>query len=272
LDGAGCAGVDCRRTRQDPPAAAVYEIGEAQGLSFIAIQYVEGETLADRMKRKGPVLFLLDNFERVIEAAPLLTDLLAACANLKLLVTSRAVLRVSGEHDFEVPPLAVPARTTRTSVSDLTRSPAVVLFAQRATAVKPDFVLTADNAAAVAEICAKLDGLPLAIELAAARVRTLTPSAMLQRLASRFDLLTSGARDLPARQRTLHATVEWSYGLLAPEVQKLFRRLSVFVNGCTLEAVEAVCNADEKLNVDILDAMESLVGQSLVQQIQRQEP
>jgi predicted ATPase len=218
-----------------------------------------------------PVLLLLDNFEQVIDAAPLLTDLLAACANLKLLVTSRAVLRVSGEHDFEVPPLAVPPRTAKTSVTELARSPAVVLFVQRATAVKPDFVLTAENAVAVAEICARLDGLPLAIELAAARVRMLTPTAMLQRLASRFDLLTSGARDLPARQRTLRATVEWSYGLLTSESQKLFRRLSVFVNGCTLEAVEAVCYADEKLDVDILDAMESLVGQSLVQQIQVQD-
>ena len=217
---------------------------------------------------QAPVLFLLDNFEQVIEAAPLLTDLLGSCANLKLLVTSRAVLRVSGEHDFDVPPLAVPARTRRSSVPDVARSPAVALFVQRATAVKPDFALTPDNATAVAEICTKLDGLPLAIELAAARVRMLTPTAMLQRLESRFELLTSGARDLPARQRTLRATVEWSYGLLTPEAQTLFQRLSVFVNGCTLEAVEAVCDAQGTLNVDILDTMESLVGQSLVQQIQ----
>ncbi|HSL69417.1 MAG TPA: tetratricopeptide repeat protein, partial [Longimicrobiales bacterium] len=165
-------------------------------------------------------------------------------------------------------PLAVPARGARPSVADLSRNPAVALFVQRATAVKPDFSLTPETATAVAEICAKLDGLPLAIELAAARVRMLTPAAMLQRLESRFELLTGGARDLPARQRTLRATVEWSHGLLSPEVQTLFRRLSVFVNGCTLEAVEAVCNADGTLNVDILDAMESLVGQSLVQQIQ----
>jgi predicted ATPase len=217
---------------------------------------------------QAPVLLLLDNFEQVIDAAPLLTDLLASCANLKLLVTSRAVLRVSGEHDFDVPPLAVPTRTRRISVPDLARSPAVALFMQRATAVKPDFALTPDNAAAIAEICARLDGLPLAIELAAARVRMLTPAAMLQRLESRFELLTSGARDLPARQRTLRATVEWSYGLLTPEAQTLFRRLAVFINGCTLEAVEAVCDAEGTLNVDILDTLESLVGQSLVQQIQ----
>jgi predicted ATPase/tRNA A-37 threonylcarbamoyl transferase component Bud32 len=217
---------------------------------------------------QAPLLLLLDNFEQVLDAAPLLTGLLASCANLKVLVTSRAVLRLSGEHDFQVPPLALPARAAHPSIAELARSPAVALFVQRATAVKPDFSLTPETATAVAEICAKLDGLPLAIELAAARVRMLTPAAMLQRLESRFELLTGGARDLPARQRTLRATVEWSHGLLSPEVQTLFRRLSVFVNGCTLEAVEAVCNADETLEVDILDAMESLVGQSLVQQIQ----
>ena len=150
----------------------------------------------------------------------------------------------------------------------------MALFVQRVTAVKPDFALTPENAAAVAEICARLDGLPLAIELAAARVRMLTPSAVLQRLESRFELLTGGARDLPARQQTLRATVEWSHGLLAPEELKLFRRLSVFVNGCTLEAVEAVCLAQQDLNVDLLDAMQSLVDQSLVQQVHRpdQEP
>jgi predicted ATPase len=250
------------------PALVVPTIAQVLGVREIGTRDPT-EALKDAIAgAQAPVLFLVDNFEQVIEAAPLLTDLLGSCANLKLLVTSRAVLRVSGEHDFDVPPLAVPTRTRRTSVPDVARSPAVALFVQRATAVKPDFALTPDNATAVAEICAKLDGLPLAIELAAARVRMLTPTAMLQRLESRFELLTSGARDLPARQRTLRATVEWSYGLLTPEAQTLFQRLSVFVNGCTLEAVEAVCDAQGTLNVDILDTMESLVGQSLVQQIQ----
>jgi predicted ATPase len=223
---------------------------------------------------REPLLLLFDNFEQVLDAAPLLTDLLARCANLKVLVTSRAVLRVDGEHDFDVPPLAVPSRSARASVAELARSPAVALFVHRATAVKPDFALTPDNAMVVAEICARLDGLPLAIELAAARVRMLTPAAMLHRLESRFELLTSGARDLPARQQTLRATVEWSHGLLTAEEQKLFRRLSVFVNGCTLESVEAVCNASTDLNLDVFDGMESLVGQSLVQQFQPpdQEP
>jgi predicted ATPase/tRNA A-37 threonylcarbamoyl transferase component Bud32/Tfp pilus assembly protein PilF len=218
-----------------------------------------------------PVLLVLDNFEQVLDAAPLLTELLESCANLKMLVTSRAVLRVYGEHDFDVPSLRLPPRVAWSSIAELARFPAVALFLQRAAAVKPDFALTPDNCAAVAEICAKLDGLPLAIELAAARVRMLTPAAMLQRLESRFELLTGGARDLPARQQTLRATVEWSYGLLAGEEQKLFRRLAVFVNGCTLEAAEAVCNASEDLKVGVLDAMESLVGQSLVQQIQQPE-
>ena len=213
-------------------------------------------------------LLLLDNFEQVLDAAPLLTDLLESCARLKVLVTSRAVLRVYGEHDFEVPPLELPSRGTRLSFAELARCPAVALFLQRAAAVKSDFALTPENAAAVAEICIKLDGLPLAVELAAARVRMLTPRAMLHRLESRFELLTGGARDLPARQQTLRATVEWSHELLTGEEQKLFRRLGVFVNGCTLEAAEAVCNATADLGTGVLDGMESLVGKSLVQQTQ----
>jgi predicted ATPase len=215
----------------------------------------------------APLLLVLDNLEQVLEVAPVLTDLLESCGRLKLLVTSRAVLRVYGEHDFEVPPLD-PPRVGPARLDDLTRNPAVALFMQRATAVRPDFRLTAETAPAIAEICRKLDGLPLAIELAAARVRMLAPKAMLQRLESRFELLTGGARDMPARQQTLRATVEWSYGLLTGPEQKLFRRLSVFVGGCTLEAADAVCNAAEDLGVDVLDGMESLVGQSLIRQTQ----
>ena len=213
-------------------------------------------------------LLLLDNFEQLLDATPLLTNLLESCARLKVLVTSRAVLRVYGEYEFNVPPLELPSRGDRASIDELTRCPAVALFLQRAAAVKSDFVLTPENTVAVAEICTKLDGLPLAIELAAARVRMLTPRAMLQRLESRFELLTGGARDLPARQQTLWATVEWSYGLLTDEEQKLFRRLAVFVNGCTLEAAEAVCNAAADLETGLLDVMESLVGKSLIQQTQ----
>ena len=145
-----------------------------------------------------------------------------------------------------IPPLALPPRTILRSVAEIARYPSVALFLQRATAVKPEFTLTAETARDVVEICGKLDGLPLAIELAAARVRTLTPAAILQRLQSRFDLLTGGARDVPARQQTLRATVDWSFGLLTEDEQKLSRRLAVFVGGCTLEAAEAVCNAKDE--------------------------
>ncbi|HME98499.1 MAG TPA: protein kinase [Terriglobia bacterium] len=217
-----------------------------------------------------PVLLVLDNFEQVLEAAPVLTDLLESCPLLKILVTSRAVLRVYGEYEFAVPPLQCPSRDVRLTPEGLSHCPSVALFLQRAAAIKPDFTLTEENAASIAEICLRLDGLPLAIELAAARVRTLTPKAMLNRLACRFELLTGGKRDLPERQQTLRAAVEWSHELLSAEEQKLFRRLGVFVNGCTLEAVEAVCNAAEDLSISVLDGMESLAGQSLILQTQAQ--
>jgi predicted ATPase len=218
-----------------------------------------------------PVLLLLDNFEQVLEAAPVLTDLLESCPLLKILVTSRAVLRVYGEYEFAVPPLQCPSRDGRLTLEGLSHCPSVALFLQRAAAIKPDFTLTEENAASIAEICLRLDGLPLAIELAAARVRTLTPKAMLNRLACRFELLTGGKRDLPERQQTLRAAVEWSHELLSAEEQKLFRRLGVFVNGCTLEAAEAVCNTAEDLNISVLDGMESLAGQSLILQTQAQD-
>ncbi len=226
------------------------------------------ETVQESLAVRGPVLIVLDNFEHVLEAAPLVTELLEACDQLKVLVTSRAVLRVYGEFDYAVPPLPVPSATRQISIAQLAACPSIALFLQRAAAVKPDFALTPEIAGAVSEICARLDGLPLAIELAAARVRTLTPAAMLQRLQSRFDLLTGGARDLPARHQTLRATVEWSFGLLTEDEQKLFRRLAVFVGGCTLEAAEAVCNAADDLKTSVLDAIESLVGKSLLQQVE----
>jgi predicted ATPase len=242
-------------------------------VQILGVRHSGNRNPADTLKEAigsvdAPLLLVLDNLEQVLDVAPLLMDLLERCGQLKLLVTSRAVLRVYGEHGFEVPPLERPG-AGQTPVAELARNPAVALFVQRAAAVKPDFKLTAENGAAVAEICRKLDGLPLAIELAAARIRMLTPDAMLQRLRSRFELLTGGARDLPARQQTLRATVEWSHGLLTGPEQKLFCRLSVFVGGCTLEAAEAVCNAREDLGVDILDGMESLVGQSLVREMQQ---
>ena len=213
-------------------------------------------------------LLLLDNFEHLVQAAPTVADLLASGPNLKILVTSRATLHVYGEHEFPVPPLALPDSQSKLSVEFLSRCPAVVLFGQRAVAAKPDFELNQENALTVAEICARLDGLPLAIELAAARVKVLSPSSMLTRLASRLQLLTGGARDLPQRQQTLRAAIDWSYDLLSAAEQKLFRRLSVFLGGCNLEGVEAVCDAKADLDLDLLDGMASMVDKSLVQQVE----
>lgn len=214
-----------------------------------------------------PMLLVLDNFEHLMQAAPTVAELLATGPNLKIMVTSRAALHVYGEHEFPVPPLALPDARSLPSVEVLSRCPAVALFVQRAVAAKPDFELNRENAGVVSEICARLDGLPLAIELAAARVKVLSPSSMLTRLASRLQLLTGGARDLPQRQQTLRAAIDWSYDLLSPAEQKLFRRLSVFVGGCTLEAVEAVCDTRGDLDLDLLDGMASMVDKSLAQQV-----
>jgi predicted ATPase len=218
---------------------------------------------------REPVLFLLDNFEHLIQAAPVVADLLAIAPNLKILVTSRAALHVYGEHEFPVPALGVPDSQAKSSIDALSQFPAVALFVQRAVAAKPDFELNQQNASAVIEICARLDGLPLAIELAAARIKVLSPSAMRTRLASRLQLLTGGARDLPQRQQTLRAAFDWSHDLLTPAEQKLFRRLSVFVGGCTLEGVEAVCDTKGDLELDLLDGMSSMVDKSLLQQLEQ---
>ena len=214
----------------------------------------------------APMLLLLDNFEHLVQAAPTVAELLAVGPNLKILVTSRAALHLYGEHEFPVSPLALPDSRSKPSVEILARCPAVALFVQRARAVKPDFELNRENATTIAEICARLDGLPLAIELAAARVKVLSPALILTRLASRLQLLTGGARDMPQRQQTLRAAIDWSYDLLAAAEQKLFRRLSVFVGGSTLEAAEAVCNAKGDLDLDLLDGMASLVDKSLAQE------
>ncbi|MBV9888611.1 MAG: protein kinase, partial [Acidobacteria bacterium] len=216
---------------------------------------------------RNPTLLVLDNFEHLLPAASLVSQLLTFNASLKILVTSRAPLHVYGEHDFPVPPLALPDPKAVPSLESLAKFSSVALFLQRAVAAKPDFKLTHENAAAVAEICTRLDGLPLAIELAAARVKVLSPASLLTRLASRLQLLTGGARDLPQRQQTLRAAIDWSYDLLNPAEQKLFRRLAVFVGGCNLESVEAVCDAKLDLGVDVLDGMASIVDKSLAQQV-----
>jgi predicted ATPase len=223
------------------------------------------KTLVEYLK-DDRVLLVLDNFEQLREGSPVLSELLAACSGLKLLVTSRAPLRLSGEHLYPVPPLLLPNREHPPDLRLLAEFEAVALFIVRAQAAKPDFALTRDNAAAVAEICHRLDGLPLAIELAAARTMLLSPQAMLERLGQRLQLLTGGARDLPARQRTLRSTIDWSYGLLAEGEQSLLARLAVFVGGRTLRAAQAVCNPDHDLGPDLLDELAILVDNNLLRQ------
>jgi predicted ATPase/class 3 adenylate cyclase/Tfp pilus assembly protein PilF len=221
--------------------------------------------------REKELLIILDNFEQILKGAPMVGELLSVCPRLKVLATSRTPLRLYGEHEYPVPPLELPDPTLPPPVERLSQYEAVRLFLERARAVSPDFAVTNENAPAVAEICARLDGLPLAIELAAARTRLLPPQAMLKRLGNRLKLLTGGARDLPERQRTLSATVEWSHALLDEDEQRLFARLSVFAGGRTLDTVEAVCNADGDLGVDVLDGVESLVEKSLLRQEQGPE-
>jgi non-specific serine/threonine protein kinase len=226
--------------------------------------------LAERLRailHDREFLLVLDNLEQVIEAAPRLTELLSSCPRLTILVTSREVLRVRGEHEVPVQPLAVPDMGVRSSLPDLVRHGAVALFVQRAGAARPAFTLSAENAPAVAGICARLDGLPLAIELAAGRVNVLSPEAILARLEKRLSLLDHGARDAPARQQTMRDAIAWSYDLLTPEERALFRRLAVFVGGFTIEAAEYVggrgglCEKEEGLT--------SLVEKSLVRQEER---
>jgi predicted ATPase len=249
------------------PDLIVLTISQALGVREDAGR-PSAETLQEflRNSSRGLMLLLLDSFEHLISAASIVADLVAAAPGIKVLVTSRSPLHVYGEHEFPVPPLALPDPRNLPPLEALTRYEAVALFLQRAAAVKPDFAATEENAAAIADICARLDGLPLAIELAAARVKLLSPSLMRARLEKRLQLLTGGARDLPERQQTLRGAIDWSHGLLNEEEQKLFRRLSVFVGGCTLEAAEAVCNARGDLGVDVLEGMTSMVDKSLVQQ------
>ncbi len=233
------------------------------------------QPLLDLLKgylRDKQLLLLLDNFEQVVSAALQVVDLLAACLKLKVIVTSRAVLHVRGEQEFPIPPLAVPDPKRLPDLVTLSHYEAVELFLSRSQAVKPEFQLSNTNAPVIAEICARLDGLPLAIELAAARIKLLPPQALLARLGQRLAVLTSGPHDVPARQQTLRNTITWSYNLLEAQEQRLFRRLSVFVGGCTLEAIEAVCIARETSTptMSMLDCVASLIDKSLLQQTEQE--
>jgi serine/threonine-protein kinase PknK len=237
-----------------PSVGIALEIAEAHGRSALDAL---GTFIGERR-----LLLVLDNLEQVLGAAPEIAALVSRCPSLQVIATSRAPLKVGAETEFPLPPLALPAQDT-TTLEALSLCPSVALFVQRGEKVKPGFALTASNSAAIAAICRGLDGLPLALELAAARVRILEPAVLLQRLDHALDLLTSGDRDLPLRQRTLRATISWSYSLLEPREQRLLRRLSVFHEGWTLEAMEQVCYVEQE-RPRALDDLDSLVEKGLV--------
>jgi predicted ATPase/DNA-binding CsgD family transcriptional regulator len=217
------------------------------------------------------MLLLLDNFEQVLAAAPLLADLLTACPHLHLLVTSRAALRLQGEHEFAVSPLPLPDLKQLPEGEALTQYAACALFVRRVQALKPSFQVTQTTVRTIAEICIRLDGLPLAIELAAARTRLLSPQALLARLEHRLEVLTDGARNVPTRQQTLRATIAWSYQLLSAEGQQLFRYLSVFVGGCTLDAIEAIAPTCGLGALTILDGVSMLLENHLLRQVEQHD-
>jgi predicted ATPase/class 3 adenylate cyclase/DNA-binding CsgD family transcriptional regulator len=238
----------------------------------LAIREGSGQSAQERLVeelRQRHVLLLLDNFEQVVSAAEQVAALLAACPNVKILVTSREVLHVRAEHEFLVPPLDVPDPDHLPKPEVLAHDGAVALFLQRAQAVQPDFHLTDANVRPVAALCARLDGLPLAIELAAARMKLFSPQALLTRLDQGFAVLTSAMRDAPARQQTLRNTVAWSYDLLDEKEQQLFRRLSVFVGGSGLSAIEAVCPLSGSDSGHVVDVVTSLVDKSLLQPVEQ---
>ena len=210
------------------------------------------------------LLLVLDNFEQLVSGATVVGRLLEAAPGLTVLTSSREALHLRGEQEYPVPPLGVPDPKSLPPAAAVSEYEAVALFIQRARAVKPDFAVTNENAPAVAEICARLDGLPLAIELAAARSKLFTPDAILARLGKRLSLLTGGARDSTDRQRTLRGAIDWSYDLLDETERTLFRRLSIFVGGCTIESAAAVCDPDGDLGIDIVDGLSSFVDKSLL--------
>jgi predicted ATPase/DNA-binding SARP family transcriptional activator len=279
-DGAAFVPLAALRDPALVPAAIAQALGvrESAGQPLLVI--------LKAMLRERQTLLVLDNFEQLIGAAPLLAELLAAAPGLKILVTSRALLRISGEHVFAVPALALPLpaandrppnadrqhanlhspQSSDINLEDLAQYGAIALFVARVQAVAPGFQLTKANAREVAAICARLDGLPLAIELAAARMKLLSPRAMLARLDQRLALLTDGPRDLPERQQTLRATIDWSYSLLDVGEQLLVGRLAIFAGGWTLEAAEAIGAAAGELSAPALDGLRALLDKHLIQQ------
>ena len=245
-----------------PTIAQVLGLGESADLPAI-------ERLNDYLQDRH-LLLLLDNFEQVITAAPLLAELLQSCPHLKMLVTSREALRIHGAYEFPVPPLALPDLKHLPDIETLSHYASLALFTQLALAIKPDFVLTQASARAIAEICIRLDGLPLAIELAAARIKLLPPEALLARLGRRLQVLSSGDRDLPVRQQTLRNTIKWSYDLLDAGEQRLFRCLAVFVGGCTLDAVETFYALPGHVTTSVLDGVGRLIDKNLLYQAEQE--
>ncbi len=238
----------------------------------LGVQETGKHPLIDVLKnyvRDKSLLLVLDNFEHLLPAAPLVGELLSAAPRLRVLITSREDLRIYGEQEYSVPPLSLPKLLPHDEVEALSTSEAAALFVQRTQAVRPDFVLTAENARTVADICICLDGLPLAIELAAARMKRYTPNTLLQSLNKRLDELTGGARDLPERHQTLRGAIGWSYDLLSEDEKWLFARLGVFVGGWTLEAIETVCSAHPPIT--LYDGIESLLNKSLIQRTESAE-
>jgi predicted ATPase len=235
----------------------------AQTVGLRGPSATSGGALRDHLRDRRALL-VLDNFEQLVDSAGEIATLLADCSGVKALVTSQVTLHVYGEHEFPVEPLAVPNPKLTNRPSVLLESPAVQLFVQRAVAARSDFQLDTHNAGAVAEICAYLDGVPLAIELAAARVRFMTPQALLPKLKNALDVLTGGARDLPSRQRTMRNAIAWTHDLLTPEEQLLFRRLAIFAGGATAPAAAAVCQDDDSVMIE--EALAALVDRSLLRQ------
>lgn len=257
-----------RLTAIRDPALVISTIAQVLGVKETSSPSLM-ETLQHHLCERQ-ILLVLDNFEQVLAAGPKISELLVAAPRLKVLVTSRALMQMYGEHEFLVPPLTLPDLRHKPPVELLSAITSVALFIQRARAIKGDFVLTTENAPAVAEICARLDGLPLAIELAAARCKVFTPQAMLARLtgvagSSFLRMLTNGARDLPARHQTLRGAMDWSYNLLDVGEKRLFARLAVFVGGCTAEAAEAICNTGQDLPMPAVDGLISLLNKSMLQ-------
>lgn len=241
--------------------------------SALGIREMPGAPILDVLTthlRSKKLLLVLDNLEHLLPATDAVSHLLASCAQITILVTSRTVLHLGAEREYPVPPLTLPSPGYLPGLADLARYDAIRLFVQRAVAARPAFRLTDENASAVARICYRLDGLPLAIELAASRIKLFPPQALHEQLSGSLRLLTGGARDLPARQQTLRNTIEWSYSLLSAEEQRLFARLSVFAGGCSLVAAEAICNPEGE--IDLVEGLASLIDHSLLRQDGEEEP